>query len=133
MRGRKVWLLGLLLLLLSACQGAAYLTSTPRSAGSGDDITGHYAVSGTDLAGKTYNGELTITRQGDVYAVVWTLGETQIEGTGLLDGDVLAVTWDAGGVPGLVVYRIVQPGILEGRWTVQGETTIATERARRVP
>ncbi len=133
-KGGRAWLLlGCLALLLGGCTSAAYLTPTARSVQSFDDITGHYTVSGTDLAGKTYRGELTITREGEVYLVVWTLGQTQIAGTGLLEGNVLAVTWDAGGVPGLVVYRSTQPGVLEGRWTVQGETVSATERARRVP
>ncbi len=126
------WLwVGMLFLALCACTGSGYLTPTPRSVQTTEDITGHYTVRGVDRDGQKYTGELTITRQGDVYAVVWTIGQMQFEGVGILEGEVLAVTWDAGGLPGLVVYRVTQPGVLEGRWTVLGEEVIMTEQAKR--
>jgi hypothetical protein len=78
------------------------------------DIAGKYACEGTNPAGKAYKGTVEITKVGDAYRLDWSLGggaETY-DGIGILEGDVLAVSWGAG----VVVYK-VEKGKLLGKWT----------------
>lgn len=72
----------------------------------------------------SYKGTATITRDGDIYNVVWVVGaaKERIEGRGLLENGVLAVT--AG--PSLVVYT--QKGnTWVGRWHMHGGKATGTE------
>ncbi len=129
---QKVFLGGWLLLLLCGCSlGGGYLTPTAGTGNVGD-LAGTYAVRGKAQGGGTYTGSLTIERAGEVYNVTWNLDDgTVVQGVGLLEGDLFSVAWDAGGAPGLVVYRVGADGRLTGRWTVAGEKTTWSETATR--
>ena len=73
-----------------------------------------------------YRGEVTIQPQGENYRVVWRIGSSQSQiGVGILDRDVLSVAYcdSSNNVWGVVLFRLVAEGELEGRWaSFQGTT-----------
>lgn len=90
---------------------------------------GSYQVTGTGLDGSSYEGSLYIEEWGEVYWLEWEVGGASYTGTGILTGDVLSVGWDAGGTCGVVSYRVLPDGSLEGTWSVCGEDRVGWERA----
>jgi hypothetical protein len=80
------------------------------------DITGHYSWEGMK------NGEsYRISKNGEVYQVLWKLQAGTWIGVALRDGDRLAVAWDKpnGGNLGVAVYKIEKGAkgpALVGRW-----------------
>ncbi len=127
----RVVLLALAVVMLVACLGGSYITPSGSTPGNSADVTGFYRVRGKGVNG-SYSGEVTITREKEVYSVVWSLDDgSQIVGVGLLEGNVFSVAWQAGDMlPGVVVYR-VEGDKLVGRWTVAGETSVWTETLTR--
>lgn len=126
---RRWLVVGLLVVILLGCGGGGVMT--PSGGVPVTDVAGTYSFRGQGSGGESYSGTLTIERDKDVYLVTWTFSDgSQFTGVGLLDGDVFSVAWDAGGQPGLAVYR-VSGDTLSGRWTVTGETTAWTETATR--
>lgn len=100
-----------------------------------DAFLGAFQVTGTSPGAEgQYQGTLTITRQGSVYSLSWTIGQGETyEGIGLKTGDQLSVAYwtkDNSSV-GIVVYRAGSDGSLSGVWAPQGETRIGTENATR--
>ncbi|MEP6719728.1 MAG: hypothetical protein ABJB21_11315 [bacterium] len=57
------------------------------------DISGSYDVRGTgaDECATPYEGELKITKHGEVYEFYWLVGGVQYQGIGLVDGNNVAV------------------------------------------
>ena len=114
---RNVLALGLAVaLLLSAA-------NTARA-----DITGEYRVRGTNPDGSTYSGAALIERDGDVYAIVWTIGNYSFGGIGIVHDDVFSVAWvrDDGDLYGLAAYTI-DDDALRGTWTMNDHTSVYTE------
>ncbi|MBC7228443.1 MAG: hypothetical protein H5T61_14630 [Thermoflexales bacterium] len=100
-------------------------TSPPRASEDTGGLSGVYRVTGTNPDGRPYEGTLTIEAQGDVYALSWEIGDTVIEGVGLLRGNVLSGGWDCG----VVTYSVLEDGTLEGLWALCGGSRVGTERA----
>jgi hypothetical protein len=102
------------------------------STGRGRDegLGGAYRVEGREPSGQTYSGRVLVVRRGDVYHIAWKLGDTQSIGTGLVDGNVLAVIWVIRGapIPGVAVYEIAADGSLAGRYTMLGADVVGEER-----
>jgi hypothetical protein len=79
------------------------------------DIAGKYTCEGTNPQGQTYKGTVEITKVGDTYKLVWAIGNAETwDGVGILEGDVLAVSFASG----VVVYK-VEKGKMTGKWTVK--------------
>jgi hypothetical protein len=78
------------------------------------DIAGKWKCKGTNPNGKEYEGTVEITKDGDTYKVAWTLGggADNYDGVGILEGDVLAVSFG----DGVVVYKI-EKDKMSGKWT----------------
>jgi hypothetical protein len=93
------------------------------------DLGGKYTVEGRDPSGQTYVGHAAVVRKGDTYQVFWVLGSNQAVGTGILTGDVFAVTYVMRGVPapGLAIYDVTADGALSGRFTMLGAEIIGEE------
>lgn len=110
-----------------ALAGALALASVLPAAAS--DIGGKYTVQGRDPSGQAYAGEAAVVRKGDTYQVFWVLGPNQAIGTGILTGDVFAVTYVIRGVPapGLAIYDVDEDGALSGRFTMLGEEMVGEE------
>ena len=108
-----------------ALLAAVVLTATlafagPASADEVDiavDITGEWKVTGTNPgATNEYQGTLTITKAGEIYQLVWTVG-SEYEGTGILRDGVLAAVFVGGSGGGVVLYKILDEGRkMEGVW-----------------
>lgn len=100
-----------------------------------DPFPGTFQVTGTSPGAEgEYQGTLTITKQGSVYNLSWTIGQGgTYEGIGLKVGDQLSVAyWTNGNAScGVVVYKASSDGSLSGFWTPQGETRMGTEKATR--
>ena len=107
-----------LLCLLLAASGFAYPSLWP----------GTYALSGgnSKYGGSGYHGEVTIYPQGDNYRVVWRIGSSQTQvGVGILYEDIFSVAYcDATkNLWGVVSFRLIRDGELEGRWASFNGTT----------
>jgi hypothetical protein len=90
------------------------------------EITGEYTVEGT-AAGGNYKGQAAIAPDGDVFLVVWQIGQTRYQGTGLMKDGHLAVTYASRGRPALAFYVLRPDGSLVGTWTEFGSKSVFTE------
>jgi hypothetical protein len=109
----------LLACLLLFCPAAAH-AQVPA-------ITGEYTVEGT-AGGGAYRGQAAIAPDGDVFVVVWQIGGSRYQGTGLLRDGKFAVTYASRGRPALAFYDVQPDGTLAGRWTEFGSKTVFTEK-----
>jgi hypothetical protein len=84
-------------------------------------LTGVYACEGNGPNNVSYHGTVEILRHESTYQVRWSISSAEeYLGIGVLNGDVLAVSY-FGGAPGVVVYRVEQNAQgprLVGQWTV---------------
>ena len=85
------------------------------------DLAGVYRCEGVNPDGRTYRGVVEISKDDKTYRVRWTLGQggTSV-GVGMVQGDVLAVSYYTGQNVGLVMYRIDKGIQLTGEWAVLG-------------
>jgi TIR domain len=86
----------------------------PAALPAAPDITGTYAVHGTNPNGTSYRGSVTVRRDGDHYRFVWLIasGDTY-QGTGVLNGRTITVDW---GQRYPVIYNVGPNGVLTGTW-----------------
>jgi len=89
------------------------------------DLSGVYQTAGTNPDGSAYSGETEISRNGEAYRVVQHVGGTA-EGTGIVSGDVLAVSFPEAGW--VAAYEIQPDGTLEGVWAQTGGSALGRER-----
>jgi len=98
------------------------------------NIEGRYRISGTNPNGDPYTGSLEIITRGGVYEFRWDAGR-QYNGVAVRNGKVVAVAFangaDGSGC-GVVDYRIMSDGTLDGVWGNWGTTASGTERAKRI-
>lgn len=100
-------------------------------------ITGIYDVHGGNLADHThYTGTLVVEKEGDIYTTAWELTDGSSTGTGVRQGDSLAIVFigvDATGAPltGVQLYKIHDDSLKEGPWTIVGEGTKGFEIAKK--
>ena len=79
---------------------------------------------------KPYLGVVTIVQTGETYQLQWKVGRVQTQkGIGLLENGILSVGYyDLSGRDfGVVSYRLVQNGRLEGKWAPMGVRSYGTE------
>jgi hypothetical protein len=109
---------------IAAVAVLACVLSAAVPAAAQPDLSGVYDTAGTNPDGSAYSGETEIARTGEAYRVVQRVGSTA-QGTGLVSGDVLAVSFpDAGWV---AAYRIRPDGTLEGVWVQSGGSALGRE------
>jgi hypothetical protein len=93
------------------------------------DPVGRYTVRGTNPGdGRPYSGEVTVTRTGDTFRVVWLIGNDTYTGTGIGSDDFLAVSYRAGNETGLALYGRRSDGSWNGIWTYAGGRQLGTDR-----
>lgn len=97
------------------------------------DTSGTWAISGTFSSGNPYEGTMTITPSEDENTAVveQQIGDNTFTGIALVDGNVLTVVLGDTNC-GIGSYIVQDNGDLVGRWTVVGQTTVATENATPV-
>jgi hypothetical protein len=89
----------------------------------------HYDAAGTNPDGSKYSGTVAIKVISDkTFTIHWVIGDETYDGFGMRNGDALAATYTLGGIPGLVIYKVNDEGVLDGFWVVRGKNTGGTER-----
>jgi len=85
-------------------------------------FSGTYGITGVNPGVGAYSGTLTITARGDVYDVYWSIANTHYSGVGVVVNDTLSVAYSAPDHSwlGVMAYRSLPNGRLEGKWAVQG-------------
>lgn len=114
-----------LVLAATLVSGAAVLL--PARAGVSEyDMVGSNP-GGTEAA---YSGTVTVTTSGQLLTVIWTLSDgSRVTGTGIANGDVLAVGYPSGRGYGVCLYtRDPASGIVTGYWATGGSAKVGTER-----
>lgn len=101
--------------------GLALAASCYAGAGLAQDIGGTYDVEGTNHNGSTYEGTATITLTSDTTCEIsWETGATTSNGICSRNGDSFAAAYVLGDDVGLVIYKMLPDGSLNGLWTIQG-------------
>ena len=103
--------------------------TAPESA----DIAGSYNATGTNPNGSPYRGTLEIIKRGEVFQFRWNAGQ-QYDGVGIQVGNVVAVAFTEGSDGkgcGVVSYKIVNDGELDGKWGFWGVDEGGRELATR--
>jgi len=98
------------------------------------NVEGHYRVVGTNPNGDRYTGSLEILTRGNVYEFRWNAGR-QYNGIGVRNGKTVAVAFangtDGSGC-GVIDYKIMSDGTLDGIWGNWGTDASGTERAKHL-
>jgi hypothetical protein len=86
-----------------------------------------FRVKGTDMGGGgAYEGRVSAEIVGNTVKVVWVVGSSRYTGTGVIEGDALAVYF-TGPTTGVALYRVDGNGAFHGKWTTAGSTKVGTE------
>ena len=113
-------------------------TKDSPSEGSGTtsgSLDGTYSVNGTGPDGKSYQGDLLVTKRDSVYQMSWKLGAESYDGVGVQSGNAMAVAYTTGtdgAGCGAIVYKISPDGSLDGKWGEWGNNSSGTEKAVQV-
>jgi len=95
-------------------------------------LAGTYAVGGAGADGKTYQGEVVVTKRDAVYQMSWKLGAENYDGVAVQSGNTLAAAYTTGTDGrgcGAVVYKINADNSLDGKWGEWGVNSSGTEKA----
>ena len=94
-------------------------------------IEGRYRIEGQLPGRGQYTGQAQLRRTGETYSVVWQIGGSRHIGTGLLNGGVLSVVFqalEANAPPGIAALTVSNGRVVEGTWAGIGAQTTGTER-----
>lgn len=110
-------------ILLASLAAVAFFTSTQAQ-----DIEGSYKVQGTNFNGSPYGGEAEITLTSETTCnIVWTTGSNTSNGICMRNGDSFAAGYVMNEKVGLVIYKLMPDGNMNGLWTIAGEEGNGTE------
>ncbi len=103
----------------------AIVLATPAAA---EGFGGKYKVSGTNFNGSPYAGEAEIVLTSETTcAIKWTVNGADSTGICMRNGDSFAAAYELQGKIGLIIYRVMNDGSLNGLWTIAGEEGNGTE------
>ena len=103
-------------LLLAACLGLGLATSAQAQI-----REGYYALTGINPDGTQYDGALALQAgPSGSWVVTWMVQGEQVQGLGIIQGGVLAVSFVVNGRPGISVYEVQADGTLRGTWHTGG-------------
>jgi hypothetical protein len=92
------------------------------------DPSGHHTVVGSNLGGEgKYAGDVTVTKTGDTYHVVWHIGADTNTGTGIAVQDIMSVVFKSGKDYGTAFYHKNPDGYWIGYWTFDGSSKVGIE------
>jgi len=103
------------------------------------DLNGTYKITlGQNRDGTTnYTGEVIIKPEGDTYLLAWMVPKLAYIGRGVRIGDVLVVAYgqsqDPSKLPGVVAFKMDDPGTMSGIWATAGSSKTGTEILKRQP
>lgn len=95
----------------------------------GTGFVGKYSLTGTSAEGTSYNGTLTIVKDGGGYNFEWKGDKPQVA-FGIWKGSIAAASF-GGRQCSFALYDIQSNGNLEGNWGGQKAVTFGTETAKR--
>ena len=95
---------------------------------SAQSIGGSYTTKGTNLDGSPYGGTVEITLTSETTCTIhWVTGSSTSDGICSRNGDAFAAAYVLGDAFGLVVYKVLEDGTLDGLWTIAGQGGNGTE------
>ena len=117
-----------------ASNKASHLSTGARNSQKPEGLAGNYTVTGKNLDGTSYEGDLEIIKRGEVYQFLWRVGR-EYDGIGIENGSTVAVSFSDGKDGrgcGVVNYRLGEGGTLNGRWGYWGINQSGAETATRL-
>lgn len=102
----------------------------------GDNFPGKYKVTGVAIDGKSYEGDLTIKKDGAGYDFEWVYSDEvdnmgkRIVGFGIWKGSYATVSF-GGRQCSFAIYDVSSNGSLDGNWGGQKSVTFGKETAKR--
>jgi hypothetical protein len=107
---------------------AAAMLAAATASGQAQSIGGNYTVAGTNLNGSTYGGTASIELTSETTCVIhWVTGPTTSDGICMRNGDSFAAAYVGDGYSGLVIYKVLPDGSLNGLWTIANNGGAGTE------
>lgn len=104
------------------------LTGLASTAVQAQDLGGDYIVRGKNPNGTSYGGEARIVVTSNTTCeIAWKTGSTTSRGICMRNGDAFSAGYVLGKDIGLVIYKINANGVLDGVWTVAGQSGAGTE------
>lgn len=123
-------------LLLTGCtRNTPGPLTAPADPAALPNITGDYAINGTDPTGAEYGGTLHIEKDDTgAYRLYWIVTGSLQSGSGYIEGNRLLVSWQTygnatGDIRGTAIYTITQTGQLDGIRTIEGNPNQGIEIA----
>ena len=108
--------------------GALLLAASMARGAGAQDIGGRYALVGEDFNGGTYVGSVTITPTSKVTCEIrWLIAGEEAVGICMRQDSAFAASYVMNGVVGMVIYKVLKDGTLEGTWTVAGSNGVGKE------
>ena len=87
-----------------------------------------YTVQGTNFDGSPYGGDAKITLTSNTTCEIqWITAASTSKGICMRNGDSFAAGYVLGKEIGLVIYRMMPDGTMNGLWTIAGQTGTGTE------
>jgi hypothetical protein len=91
------------------------------------NLSGRYAIEGSNLTGVAYTGTAEITQTTDTNCrIVWHYKGSESKGICMVNSDLFTAAYPSGDGVGLLIYRRAGNGILSGVWT-EGGGPLGTE------
>ena len=95
---------------------------------SAQSIGGSYTVAGTNLDGSEYTGTVEITlTSGTTCVIHWETSGTKSDGICSRNDSAFAAAYVLQDAIGLIVYKVMEDGTLDGLWTIAGKEGNGTE------
>lgn len=108
---------------------AAFVGSFMQVASAGAaEVGGRYTVAGTNFDGSKYVGTAEIVVSSNTTCHIdWHIGGSQWKGICMRADDTLVAAYKYKSTVGLVYYRILGSGVLDGIWTIADEDGAGTD------
>jgi hypothetical protein len=91
-------------------------------------VPGKYSVEGKNLDGSVYSGTAEIIATSETTCRIrWQTGSTTSEGICMRNGNAFAAGYVMGDSIGLVVYKMMDDGALDGIWTIADQEGVGEE------
>jgi hypothetical protein len=95
------------------------------------ELTGHYSVQGTNPGSTSrYGGTVSVEKTGQTYRVIWIVAGQRYIGTGIGNGEFVAVSYVSGRETGLALYA-PNGDNWSGVWTFANGRQMGTEVWKR--
>ncbi|NGZ28855.1 MAG: hypothetical protein G8345_18445 [Magnetococcales bacterium] len=123
---RQVWIVGLFLLV--GGMGTFFSGVAVADKIAGNPVVGTYDVVGTNpMDNSPYEGVATVTKQGEALRIMFQIDGKSEAGVGILDNNVLAVSWIFEKKPTVLLMYPSRDGGWYGQWAYNKDTRLGSE------